>query len=247
MSHYRLTTQQAVGRASIEPKASAAAQALLNQVIAAKGGLERLRGIRSVVLKQHQTAHSPDGVREGETTIYLSYPNRVRVDNDVSDGVRHVTQQQGFDGERGWSRDPMGVHDVSAQMLREIVAGLRRDEIPLLLGAADGRVRARLLPDVKDADGRTHQALELSAGDFEPIVLYIDPISHLVDRRAYVAGTTGQPLVEERLTDYRPVEGIQVAFSGSISMGGRAMVERRVDSITFNTPVDPVLFKRPAS
>ena len=61
-----------------------------------------------------------------------------------------------------------------------------------------------MLPDIKDRDsGKLYHALELSSPGFEPIVLYVDPDSALIAKQTYVAGGPGQPIIEERFSDYR--------------------------------------------
>ena len=98
----------------------AKARALLDRVIEAKGGLAMLRAIKSIKAVTATTMIArpvaegaggpggPSGNIEAETTTYLQYPNRVRVETKAPQGV----QIQVYDGERGWVRDPGGVHDV---------------------------------------------------------------------------------------------------------------------------------------
>ena len=57
--------------------------------------------------------------------------------------------------------------------------------------------------------------------------------------------TDDRPLIEEQFSDYRAVDGIQVAFAAKVLRGGEPVLERRVIEITFNKPIDPSLFKRP--
>jgi len=136
---------------------------------------------------------------------------------------------------------------VDAFMVRELEAGLKRDTVALLLGAEAGTIRARALPDVKDESGEVRQALELSGTGFEPIVLYVAPDTSLIAKQAYIAGGGERPLIEEQFSDYRPVDGIQVAFAAKVLRGGEAVLERHVTEIAFNKPIAPSLFKRPGS
>jgi outer membrane lipoprotein-sorting protein len=53
-------------------------------------------------------------------------------------------------------------------------------------------------------------------------------------------------MVEELFSDYRKVDGVQVAFTATVRRGSQTVFERRLSDITFNTPFDPALFKRPA-
>jgi zinc protease len=218
------------------------AQALLDRVIAAKGGLEKLRGIKTIVAVQTLTSPSPEGKPQNTvTTNYMEYPNRFRIEAQVPGGV----VIQGFDGTQMWMQDPRGVHDAPETIAREARASLRRDVVALLLAAKGGALTPRVLPDVRDSAGRTEHALEVSASDLNPIVLYIDSDSGLIRRQAFAEGP-GRPLVQEQFSDYRTVDGLQIPFSASRKIGDLT-VERRVSDIKINSPIDPALFKRPAS
>ena len=227
-------------RPSDQPSAgeTAKAMALLDQAIAAKGGLDKLRALRSIVAKQTQSTHRPDGETEVETTNYIQYPDHFRV--EAPDIV------QGYDGARAWMKDRGGVHDAPESVAREAALSLRRDVVALLLAAKDGALAARLLPDVKDPEGHVSHALELSAKDLNPIVLYIEPDTSLVRKRLFTANAPGRPIVEEQFSDYRPVEGIQFAFQATQKVGPLS-VERKVTDVKINAAIDPALFKRPAS
>ena len=104
----------------------------------------------------------------------------------------------------------------------------------------------RLLPDVKEADGYVSHALELSATDLNPIVLYVVPETSQIRKRVYAADAPGRPIVEETFFDYRDVDGIQFAYRATQKVGPLS-VERRVTDVKINAAIDPALFKRPAS
>jgi hypothetical protein len=223
---------------SASPDEIAKAGAMLDKVIAAKGGLEKLRALKSIVAKQTQASRRPDGESTVETTNYIEYPNHLRVESEG--------QVQAYDGTRVWMKDKRGLHDAPEMFAREMAAGLRRDVVALLLAAKDGAISVRLLPDVKDAAGRLNHALEVSATDLNPIVLYVDPESSLIVKRLYTADAPGRPVIEEEFHEYRAVDGIQFAFHATQRVGAMS-VDRRVTDVKLNSPLDPALFKRPAS
>jgi zinc protease len=229
---------------SIPAEQGPKAQALLEKVIAAKGGLATLRALRTITAVTSETVAAPTGTLEAQTTTLLQYPDHVRIERKLPAAGVAI---QVFDGEHGWVKDPGGLHAVSDLAVRQMQTTLERDAVAALLAAHDGRLRARLLPDVKDESGTVRHALELSANTVEPFVLYIDPETNLIEKEAYVSGEPGQPLVEEIYSDYRPVDGVQVAFSGSMRRAGKRVVSRRVTAFTINTLFDPSLFKRPGS
>ena len=54
------------------------------------------------------------------------------------------------------------------------------------------------------------------------------------------------PVIEEEFSDYRPIDGIQIAFRATQKVGPLS-VERRVIDVKVNAPIDAALFQRPAS
>jgi hypothetical protein len=229
------------GRAAGAQQDADDARALLEKAIAAKGGFDTLRAVKSITAITRAEADTPAGRVTAQTTTYLQYPNRVRVETKLP----AETVVQVYDGSRAWVRDSRGTHDVPDRMARELDAGFARDIISLLVGAREGRVHSRLLPDARDADGKVRHALEFSTPSLEPTVLYIDPDTNLIASQTYVAGGLGQPLVEERFSDYKAVSGVHVAFTATVRQAGQAVAERHVDDIRFNARLDSALFKRP--
>ena len=231
-------------RPSVEPSADerAKAEALLDKAIAAKGGLERLRALKTIVVKQTLITQSPQGDATAETSNYIQYPDRFRIVTETPNG----TMVQASDGKQVWMTDARGLHDAPEPLVREFRAALRRDPIALLLAAKEGKLTARLLPETTDKEGQGSVPLELSATDLNPIVLEVDRTTSLIRKQSYRADAPGRPLVEESFSDYRPVDGIQIAFRAS-RKSGPLSVERRVTEVKINTAVEPALFSRPAS
>ena len=221
---------------------AAKAQALLDRVIEAKGGLEKLKGIKTIVV--NQTLKSPSAERQNElkTTNYIQYPDRFRIETAIPGG----TNVQGYDGAKAWVKSPRGVQDLPDAVSRDARATLRRDVIALLLAArTEGRMTVRVLPDVRDAQARVSRALEFSAPDLNPIVLLVDPETAAVRKMTFVSDAPGRPIIEEEYSDYRDVDGVQIAFTAS-RRNGPQTVERHVTDIRINAPIDPALFKRPS-
>jgi zinc protease len=228
-------------RGAIASEEATGVRALLDAIIAAKGGLETLRAVKSIAAKTRESMTTPEGVVSVETATFLEYPNRVHVETRLPDAL--IVRV--YDGKRAWVKDPRGVFEVPDAMIRELELGFRRDTVSVLLAAHDGTVRSRLLPDVKGEDGRTHRAIELSALDLDPIVLHVDPETHLIVKQTFVVGGPGQPLVEESFSDYRPVDAVQIAFLAKVRRSGQLILERQITDIQINARIDPALFKRP--
>src|SRR5262249_57337631 len=80
----------------VRPDDAAKAIALLDKVIAAKGGLENLRGIKTIVAKQTLTNLGA----QTETVNYIAYPDRFRVEA--------AGTVQDFDGNQACAQDHSG-------------------------------------------------------------------------------------------------------------------------------------------
>jgi zinc protease len=212
-------------------------RALLEKVIMAKGGLETLRGIKSI------RAVTMAPMVKAEITTYLEYPNKMRVESKLPTGSRIEV----FDGKRGWVREGTQIHDVPAEAIRSLELTFKRDTIAMLLAAVENRLTARRLPDVKDASGDVHHALEFASADLDPVVLYVEPKTYLIAKQVYIALAPGKPLVEEIFSDYKPVSGIMIAFTARVRTGGQQVYERRVSQIEINPAINAQLFARPGT
>jgi zinc protease len=228
---------QAIQAPDSAPTDGLTTRALLEKVIAAKGGLETLRRIRSI-----RAVTSAPAAR-AEVTTYLEYPNRMRVESTLPSGSRIEV----FDGKRGWVREGSQVHDVPDEAVRSLELTFKRDTVAMLLAADENRLTARRLPDVRASGGSVHHALELSSAELDPVVLYVEPKTYLIAKQVYVAPAPGKPLVEEVFSDYKAVSGVMIAFTARVRTGGQQVYERRVSHIEINPAIDARLFARPGT
>jgi hypothetical protein len=218
-----------------------AAQALLQRVVVAKGGLAALTRVRTVEADADTSLQMPQGVVPSTTRTYVAYPDRYRVDAMVA-GAQIV---QVYNAGRAWVKDPSGVHDAPPAMRDDFAASVRRDMFPLLIGAAMGRLSVRLLPE-SPVDGRALRALEISGPDVEPVTLYIDE-QNLIARQAFTsAGPTGTPIkTEEVFSDYRTIDGVRIPFGAQLLRDGTPVLTRTLTRVVLNSRLDDALFMRP--
>ncbi|MEQ1869443.1 MAG: hypothetical protein ABL961_05410, partial [Vicinamibacterales bacterium] len=227
------------------PRGGAAESAtqLVARVIEAKGGLARLKALKTITVTARATGLGDNASQPAiETMTQLAYPNQVRVETTSDRGGT----LQVFDGTTAWLRDPRGTREVPERMKSDLEMGLQRDTISALLAVERGDLRARVLPDVRREVGATLRAVEVSGPRLEPMVLYVDAETGRIARQTYVAGGMGSPLVEEEFDDYRMVDGVSIAFKATVRVGGRPVIERRVLDVIVDRPLSPQLFKRPS-
>jgi outer membrane lipoprotein-sorting protein len=202
----------------------------------------KLKGVRSVVAEADTTFRMEQGPFTSKTKTYVAYPNKFRVDATI--GGAEIVQV--YNDGQAWMKDPRGVHDVPAGMAEEFSASVRRDMIPMLIGAAEAQLTLKSLGE--DArEGQVLRILEISGEVLQPVKLYIDP-KGLIARQVFTTtGPDGKPLeAEEVFSNYRNIEGIQVPFKAEVRRNGRSILERTLTGVKFNTDVPPSLFNRPS-
>jgi hypothetical protein len=214
---------------------------LIQRIVAAKGGLEALKAIRTVVVDADMTVATARGPTIIPTKTYVVYPDKFRVDATFA-GQQTI---QAYNSGTAWVRDPAGVAAAPPAMRNDFAATVRRDTFPLLIAAAEGKLTVRPQPE-EGSGGSILKVLEVSGPGLEPLRLYVDRDYRIVRQTYTTPGPDGRPTrAEELFSDYRKVNGIDVPFRASVLRDGQKILDRTIKSVTFNTSIDPMLFQQP--
>jgi zinc protease len=225
--------------AAVPADEAARARKLLDRAIIAKGGLEKLQAIKTVTASSATTLVTPDGPVQADTVTYIEYPDRFRVEAQLPMGEVVQTYAAG----EAWIKNPAGIRSAPPEVTKDFEQSVKRDLIPLLLSAARGELTVRPVAGKEPAS----QAVEVSAPDLTPVTLDIDAVTGFVTRQAYTStGPSGEQLTEELFSDYRPVDGLLVAFKALVKRDGATVIERLVKDYRYNVSLDPALFKKPS-
>jgi zinc protease len=214
---------------------------LIEKAIAAKGGLELLRSIKTVRSDSEMVFATPAGEAKVRATAYVRYPGQFRVDAHGPDGLRIQT----FDNGSAWVGDGTQVEDAPPMIVRTMEAGVQRDTVALLLALNDKRVSGQRVSDVR-VEGKAMPALEVHLKPAGRVVLVFDAANGLLVQQRY-GGEAGEPLTEERFTDYRQVQGLQVAHRATLKRENNPPVERLVRTFEINVPIEATFFKKPTA
>ncbi|HKC57016.1 MAG TPA: pitrilysin family protein, partial [Vicinamibacterales bacterium] len=161
---------------------------LVQRIVQAKGGLEALKAIRTVVVDADMSVTTARGPTIIPTKTYVVYPDKFRVDATFA-GQQSV---QAYNAGTAWVRDPAGVSAAPAAMRNDFAATVRRDTFPLLIAAAEGKLTVRQLAE-DGAGGAAFKVLEFSGQGLDPVKLYIDR-DYRIARQAYATpGPDGRP------------------------------------------------------
>lgn len=221
------------------PTQDEATRALIAKAVAAKGGLERLRSIRTVKSESDLVFATPSGDAKVSATAYVRYPGQFRIDATGPDGLR----VQAFDHGVVWVGDGKTAEDAPAAIAASLRAGVQRDTVALLLALADGKVRATRAADVTVKAGPL-AALDVELPGNGRVTLLFDQ-GGLLHQLRY-GGAGDEPPTEETFSDYRAVDGVQVAYQLSVKREGQFPIRRTLRTFEMNAPIDPSLFRKPA-
>jgi peptidase M16-like protein len=214
---------------------------VIRRVVAAKGGLNALKNVRTVIVDADMSVTTVRGPTIIPTKTYVVYPDKFRVDATFA-GQQSV---QAYNSGTAWIKDPAGVSAAPPAMRNDFAATVKRDTFPMLIAAAEGELTVKLLPEEGQA-GAVVKVVEVGGNGLEPVRLYIDKDYRIVRQTYATPGPDGRPVqADEQFSDYRKVNGIEVPYKATVLRNGQKILERTLTSVKFNTPVDPTLFAQP--
>jgi hypothetical protein len=222
---------------------SQSADELVNKNIQAKGGIDKIKAIKSVRIT-------------GKLSGGGGFTAAVAQENLRSNLVRETFALQGmtavtaYDGTTGWQIQPFGGHKDPELMGEDDMKDLLLDadfDGPLVDYKEKGNTVEFLGHDVVDGDDALRLKVTLKDGDI--VYYYLDPDTYLEIRKEvqeFIRGSVRESVIE--MGSYKPVAGVMYPYS--ISQGSKANPSQQtttVEKIEVNIPIDPSDFAVPRS
>jgi len=217
------------------------AKDVMSRAIAACGGLEALRQVRTVRATAETVMATPEGPLRAATRTYIEYPGRFRVDATLPKGEVVQTYVDGT----AWIKDVTGIRDAPTAMRDEFAQSIRRDWIALLVSSADDKLLGRRLADEKGLGGRPLHVVELWGEGLSPVRLAIDAETGRPAWLSYQAtGPAGRATMTESFDDFRPVKGVQFPYSAVVRRDAALVLERTLFDVQVNVTFPPKFFQK---
>src|SRR5882724_5049684 len=222
---------------------SQTADELVSKNIQAKGGLDKMKAIKSIRIT-------------GKLSAGGGFSAPIGQENKRSNLVRETFSLQGmtaisaYDGTSGWQIQPFGGHKDPELMGEDDLRDLLLDadfDGPLVDYKEKGNTVEYLGHDVVDGDDALRLKITLKNGDI--IYSYLDPDTFLEIRKEIqqtIRGSVREHIVD--LGSYKPIGGVMYPFSiaqGSKSNPGSQTFT--VEKMEVNVAIDPADFALPAS
>ena len=219
------------------------ADELVNRNIQAKGGMDKIKAIKSVRITGKLNG---GGGFTAATMQENERPNLVR----ETFSLQGMTAVTAYDGSTGWQIQPFGGHKDPEYMGEDDLKDLLLDadfDGPLADYKEKGNTVEFLGHDVVDGDDALRLKATLKDGDI--IYYYLDPDTYLEIRKEiqeFIRGSVRESVIE--LGSYKPVAGVM--YPHSIAQGTKANPGAQtttVEKIEVNIPIDKADFAVPPS
>ncbi len=219
------------------------ADELVQKNIQAKGGIEKIKAIKSVRITGKLNA---GGGFSAATLQENERPNLVR----EAFSLQGMTAITAYDGTTGWQIQPFGGHKDPELMGEDDLKDLLLDadfDGPLVDYKEKGNVVEYLGHDVVDGDDALRLKVTLKSGDI--VYYFLDPDTYLEIRKEvqeFIRGSVRESVLE--MGSYKPVNGVMYPYS--ISQGTKvnpAAQTTTVEKIEVNVPIEKTDFAVPAS
>jgi len=222
---------------------SQTAEELVNKNIEAKGGLDKIKAVKT----WRMTGKLIGGGITATSGQENMRPNLVR----ETFSLQGMTAVQAYDGSKAWQIQPFGGRKDPELMGEDDARDLLIDsdfDGPLVDYKAKGNVVEYLGHDVVDGDDALRLKVTLKDGDI--IYYYLDPDTYLEIRKEtqeFIRGSVRENAFD--LGSYKPIAGVMYPFS--VASGPKNDVTQwqtvTVDKIEVNVPLDTSDFALPAS
>jgi len=221
---------------------SQTAEELVAKNLQAKGGIEKIKAIKSVRMAGQfesggfkatvgQESKRPEMLRETFT-------------------VQGMTQIQAYDGSTGWQISPFGGRKDPELLGEDDLRGLSENadfDGPLMDAQAKGNKIEYLGHDQVDGDDAYKLKITLKNGDI--FYYYLDPDTYIeiqIERQQFIRGSVRESIT--LLGSYKPVNGVMYPYY--IESGPKNNPDQRgkitISKIEANVPIDDGAFKMPA-
>jgi len=219
------------------------ADELIAKNIEARGGLEKMKAIKTIRLTGKVKGFGGRVMTMGAEN---ARPDLVR----MTITVQGMTAIQAYDGTTGWQVEPFGGKKDPELMGEDSLRDLLLDadfDGPLVDYKDKGSTVEYLGHDIVDGDEALRLKVTLKNGDI--IYDYLDPDTFIEIRREiqqFIRGSVRERV--ESLGSYKPVAGVMFAFA--IATGSRNNPDSQttaVQKIDVNVNIDPADFALPES
>jgi zinc protease len=224
---------------------------VLDQLLAAHGGLERLRRVKDSTIRGEMTL----SLGGNDVTLPMEQVRKDPFRMRFVSRIALVENGQILNGRRGWlfsvSGDSLAVSEADSIGIEGMRTAFGSDIVHLLLAAADSTTEV-IWRGATDSDGKDADVLDVTlappAGDApERRRLHVDAKDHRLVAVEFSESQVrpGTFAARRAFRDYRAVGGVQWPFHEERTLHGARAMTLMVQTVTLDRSLADELFERP--
>lgn len=213
--------------------------------VEAKGGLEKLRAIRSLRLEGKFLVNNDTLELTGVTLV--KPPGSIRYEA----AIQGLTQVQAYDGNQAWQINPFQGRKDPERLSADDAKGMGEDAADFAGPLVDYEAKGYTLDylGTEELDGSPALKLRVSRPNGDITFVYLDPDQFLDVRTVNRRIEHGVP--HETITDYSDYEkvaGVYLPFAEDSWMKGTTDHQKtQIEKAEANVPIDDSVFRFPAA
>jgi outer membrane lipoprotein-sorting protein len=223
---------------------SQTADEIIEKNFKAKGGLNKLKSIKTIRLTG-KFSMPPMGIEEAPITIIAKRPNLIRMDIEVM-GMVVV---RAFDGKTAWQTMPTQMGDLVTEEMPENDAKEMKRDSDFDGHLIDYRKKGHKVELIgkEDTDGIKVYNLKVTLKDGYVVNYYFNTENYLEQKSRAKTSFQGQDMDGETFYgDYREVAGILFAHLVEMKLDGQTSQQVIFEKVELNVDVKDDYFKMPA-
>jgi outer membrane lipoprotein-sorting protein len=245
----RVPMLSAVSTLLVISMAGASAAQTVDDVVAknlqAKGGAEKWKAVSSVKMSGRIVMQGVPAMQDMELplTVYAKRPNYTRQEFVI----QNQKIVQGFDGNVGWTINPMMGTEVAQELPPQVSESMRNlsdFDGPLIDYKAKGNLVELIGKEKVDTTDVFHLKVTTKSGQIQHY--FLDAATGAEVKKTVELGPEGGPKQTlETDAEYQKIDGILVPKTIRQLMNGKPVVQMTIDKVEFNGASDDALFKMP--
>ncbi len=228
-------------------RAQEEARAIVAKAVRAVGGAERLAKFKARSGKAKGTG--PINGREARFLVVgmHQFPDQMKEEAELEIQGQKITVTRVLHGDKGWIRAGGQTHEATGEVLRKLKEAMYANYVLSLLPLLEDKAFTLSRLGEVQVHGRAAVGVRVASRGQRDMDLYFDKESGLLVKRANrVLDEALQEVAQEEFySDYRDVQGIQVAWKSVKRRDGRKEMAIEVIECQFFDRMDARAFAKP--
>ena len=229
------------GQAAAPAASNAEGKALMEKVVAALGGAEKVNSVKSLRSEADLQFKTPQGDMKISGVEVIVYPDHVWQQMNTPRGEMTMAASPSA----AFMATPMGTRDLPSSQKQDMLDDVKRD--PIFVAQHAGDPNFTFAAAGTEKIGEVEAAVLEISGEGASVRWDIDPATGRILRARWQAsGREGPEEMQSDYSDWRTTDGISLPFQDTQTRNGKAALSEATQKVEINPALDMKIFEKPA-